>query len=136
MECNLSNAKKRKTQQIKNEMHAALLHWEQAIIHRSLYLKAKLLINIFAMERLRKRAMRMTITIKNMWVLHHDIAISINEFLLSKNISVASQPPYSLDFNNMAFPLPKIKKYLKGRHFGTLENPALYDFPKKLLRRR
>ncbi|GFT55919.1 putative transposase [Trichonephila clavipes] len=47
----------------------------------------------------------------------------VNRFLASKNIPVASQPPYSPDLSPCDFFLfPKLKNHLKGHHFGTLEN--------------
>lgn len=80
------------------------------------------------LERLRKRVIRVRPNIKNNWVLHHDnapchTAISINEYLASKNIPVAPQPPYSPDLSPCDFFLfPKLKNHLKGNHFGTVEN--------------
>ena len=80
------------------------------------------------LERLRKRVIRVRPNIKNKWVLHHDnapchTAISINEFLASKNIPVAPQPPYSPDLSPCDFFLfPKLKNHLKGNHFGTVKN--------------
>lgn len=45
------------------------------------------------------------------------------EFLASKNILVAPQPPYSPDLSRCDFFLfPKLKNHLKGTHFGTLAN--------------
>jgi len=61
-------------------------------------------------------------------VLHHDnapchIAISVNQFLASKNIPVAPQPPYLPDLSPCDFFLfPRLKKHLKRRHFVALEN--------------
>ncbi|GFU66409.1 uncharacterized protein TNCV_4178551 [Trichonephila clavipes] len=50
-------------------------------------------------------------------------ARNVNRFLASKNIPVASQPPYSPDLSPCDFFLfPKLKNHLKGHHFGTLEN--------------
>jgi hypothetical protein len=50
-------------------------------------------------------------------------AISVNEFLAKKVISVAPQPPYSADLSPCEFFLfPKLKFHLKGRHFGTVDN--------------
>lgn len=80
------------------------------------------------LENLRKRVMRVRPNIKNNWVLHHDnapchTAISINEFLASKNIPLAPQPPYSPDLSPCDFFLfPRLKNHLKGRHFGTVVN--------------
>lgn len=66
--------------------------------------QGKWLINIHLFEKI----MRMKASIKNMWVLHQDnarcrIVISINKFLVSKNISVAPQHPYSLDLSPCDF---------------------------------
>ncbi|KAL4104600.1 hypothetical protein QTP88_019894 [Uroleucon formosanum] len=80
------------------------------------------------LEKLRKRVIRVRPNIKNTWVLHHDnvpchTAISINQFLATKNIPVALQPPYSPDLSPCdLFLFARIKIYLKGRHLGTLEN--------------
>jgi len=61
-------------------------------------------------------------------MLQHDNApchmvISVIEFLAEKGIPVVPQPPYSPDLSPCDFFLfPKLKFYLKGRHFGTVEN--------------
>jgi len=61
-------------------------------------------------------------------MLHHDnapchTAISVNQFLASKNIAVAPQPPYSPDLSPCDFFLfPRLKKHLKRRHFVALAN--------------
>jgi hypothetical protein len=60
-------------------------------------------------------------------MLNHDnapchTALSVTEFLTSKNIYVVPQPS-SPDLSHCdVFLLPKLKNILKGRHFGTLEN--------------
>jgi len=62
------------------------------------------------------------------WMLHHDnapchTAISVNEFLAKKGISVVPQPPYSPDLSPCDFFLfPKLKFHLKGHHLGTVDN--------------
>ena len=62
------------------------------------------------------------------WMLHHDnapchTAISMNEFLAKKGISVVPQPPYSPGLSPCDFSLfPKLKFHLKGRHLGTVDN--------------
>jgi len=61
-------------------------------------------------------------------MLHHDnapchTAVSINEYLVEKNIHVVPQPPYWPDLSPCDFFLfPRLKNHLKGRHFGTLDN--------------
>jgi len=80
------------------------------------------------LERLRKRVHRVRPEIADTWMLRHDnapchTAISVNEFLAKKGISVVPQPPYSPDLSPRDFFLsPKLKFYLKGRHFGTVDN--------------
>jgi len=61
-------------------------------------------------------------------VLHHDnapchTAISINQFLATKNIPVSPQLSYSPALSPCDFFLfPRLKIHPKGRHFGTLQN--------------
>jgi len=80
------------------------------------------------LERLRKRFLCIRPDIADTWMLHHDnapyhTAISVNEFLAKKGISLVPQPPYSPDLNPCDFFLfPKLKFHLKGRHFGTVDN--------------
>ena len=81
------------------------------------------------LKRLRKRFVRVRPSIANNWMLDHDnaschMAISVIEFLAKKDISVVPQPPYSPDLSLCDFPSPpkKLKFYLKGRHFGMVEN--------------
>ena len=111
----LSKAKKSKNKQIKDQKHADLL-FSQGIVHK------------VVIERLRKRAQRVKPNIKNNWVLHHDnapchTAILVNCILASKNIPVAPQPPYSSDLSPCDFLLfTRLKKHLKRRRYGALEN--------------
>ena len=80
------------------------------------------------LERQRKRVVRVRQSIANNWMLHHDnapchMAISVIEFLAKKAIPVVPQPLYSPDLSLCDFFLfPKLKFYLKGQHFGTVEN--------------
>jgi len=80
------------------------------------------------LERLRKRVVRVRPSIADNWMLHHNnaschAAISVIEFLAKKGIPVVPQPPYSPDLSPCDFFLfPKLKFYLKGHHFGTVEN--------------
>jgi len=80
------------------------------------------------LERLRKRVVYVRPSNVNNWMLHHDnapchMAISVIEFLAKKDIPVVPQPPYSLDLSPCNFFLfPKLKFYLKGRHFWKVEN--------------
>jgi hypothetical protein len=50
-------------------------------------------------------------------------ALSVQEFLMKKNIPVLPHPPYSPDLAPCDFSLfPKLKSKLKGHHFGTMKN--------------
>ena len=59
----------------------------------------------------------------NSWILHHDNApahpaLSVREFLATKQITVLEHPVYSPNLAPSDFFLyPKIKEILKGRHF-------------------
>jgi len=80
------------------------------------------------LERLRKTVHRIRPETWDTWMLHHDIApchtaISVNEILAKKGISVVPQPPYSSDLSPCDYFLfPKLKFHLKGHHFGTVDN--------------
>jgi len=60
--------------------------------------------------------------------LHHDnasahMALSVREFLATKQITVLEHPAYSLDLApNDFFLFPKIKGILKGRHFDDIDD--------------
>ena len=55
------------------------------------------------LERLIKRVLRVRPEIADTWMLHHDNAPSVNEFLAKKSISVVPQPPYSPDLSPCDF---------------------------------
>ena len=79
------------------------------------------------LEWLRKRVHCVRPEIVDTWMLHNDnapcyTAISVNEFLARKGISVVPQPPYSPDLSPCDFLFPKLKFHLKGCHFGTVNN--------------
>ena len=64
----------------------------------------------------------------NSWILHHDnapahTALSVREFLATKQITVLEHPAYSPDLAPSDFFLfPKIKEILKGRHFDDIDD--------------
>jgi hypothetical protein len=80
------------------------------------------------LERLRKRVVRVGPSIANSWMIHHHnapchTAISVTECLAKNGIPVVPQPPYHPDLSPCEFFLfQKLKVYLKGRYFGTVEN--------------
>ena len=65
---------------------------------------------------------------KNSWILHHDnapahTALSVREFLVTKQISVLEHPAYSPDLAPTdVFLFPKIKEKLKGRHIDDMRS--------------
>ena len=65
---------------------------------------------------------------RNRWILHQDNApvhnaLSVKQFLATKNIAVFEQPPYSSDLAPCDFYLfPEIKSVLKGTHFVLVES--------------
>ena len=64
----------------------------------------------------------------NSWILHHDnapahTALSVREFLATKQITMLEHPAYSPDLAPSDFFLfPKIKEILKGRHFDDIDD--------------
>jgi len=128
-----SISKAEKTKRSKSKIKSTLVCFidSRGIVHKEFVPQDQTVNQHFyrkVLERLRKRVMRMRPNIKNNWVLHHDnapchTAISVNQFLASKNIPVDPQPPYLPDLSPCDFFLfPRLKKHLKGRHFVTLEN--------------
>jgi len=82
------------------------------------------------LKRLREkvRRKRPELFANNSWILHHDnapthTALSVREFLTTKQITVLEHPAYSPDLVPSDFILfPKIKKILKGRHFDDIDD--------------
>ena len=77
------------------------------------------------LKRMREkfRRKRPKLFANNSWILHHDnapahTALSVREFLATKQITVFEHPAYSPDLALSDFFLfLKIKEILKGRHF-------------------
>ncbi|XP_025405831.1 protein GVQW3-like [Sipha flava] len=71
------------------------------------------------------------------WFLHHDnepahFALSVSEFLTSKNIPVVPHPPYSLDLALCDFFLfPRLKSTLKGHRFEDV-NETIHNATQEL----
>ncbi|KAF6272388.1 hypothetical protein mRhiFer1_009549 [Rhinolophus ferrumequinum] len=79
------------------------------------------------LKRPREKVRRPELFANNSWLLHHDnapahSALSVREFLASKQITVLEHPPYSPDLAPSDFLYPKIKETLKGRHFDDLQD--------------
>jgi len=103
----------------------------QVIVHKEFVPPGQTVNQTFyreVLERLRKRVARVRPSIARTWMLHHDnapcnTAISINEFLVEKSIPIVPQPPYSPDLSPCDFFLfPRLKNYLKGCRFCTLDS--------------
>ena len=83
-------------------------------------------LEVLKMLREEVRRKRPEIFANNSWILHHDNApahkaLSVREFLATKQITVLGHPAYSPDLApNDFFLFPKIKEILKGRLLMTL----------------
>ena len=81
------------------------------------------------LKRLREkvRRKRPELFANNSWILHQDnapvhTAISVRDFLATKQITVLEHPVYSPDLDpSDFFLLPKIKEIFKGRHFDDID---------------
>ena len=79
-------------------------------------------------EKVRRK--RPELFANNSWILHHDnapahTALSVREFLATKQITVLEHPDYSPDLAPSDFFLfPKIKEILKGRHIDDIRSNA------------
>jgi len=82
------------------------------------------------LKRLREkvRPKRLKLFANNSWILHHDnapaqTALSVSEFLATKQITVLEHPACSLDLApSNYFLFLKIKEILKGRHFDDIHD--------------
>jgi len=82
------------------------------------------------LEKLREkvRRKRPKLFAKNLWILHQDnapahTALSVREFLATKQMTVLDHPVYSPDLApSDIFLFPKIKEILKGRHVDDIDD--------------
>jgi hypothetical protein len=82
------------------------------------------------LKRLREKVRRKLpeLFASNSWILHHDnvpanTALSVREFLATKQITLLEHPAYSPDLATSDFFLfRKIKEILKGRHFDNVDD--------------
>ena len=129
----MCNSPRQKKARMSKSKIKTLLHFfdSQGVVHKKFVPQGQAVNEQYyreVLERLRERVHRVRPEIADTWVLHHDnapchTAISLNEFLAKKGISVVPQPPYSPDLSPCDFFLfPKLKFRLKGRHFGTVDN--------------
>ena len=86
--------------------------------------------SLAVLKRLREnvRRKRPELFANNSWILHHDnapvqTALSVREFLTTKQVTVLEHPAYSPDLGPYYFFLfQKIKEILKGRHFDDIDD--------------
>ena len=84
-------------------------------------------------KRLREKVRRKQpkLFANNSWILHHEnapahTALSLREFLATKQIIVLEYPAYSPDLAPNDFLLfPKIKEILKGKHFDDIRSNTM-----------
>jgi len=82
------------------------------------------------LKRLREkvRRKRAELFANNSWILHHDnapvhTALSVREFVATKQITLLEHPAYSPDLAPSDFFLfPKTEEILKGRHFDDIDD--------------
>ena len=98
-------------------------------------------LEVMKRQRENFRRKRPELFANNSWILHHDnapghTALSVREFLATKQITVLEHPACSSDLAPSDFSLfPKIKEILKGRHFDDIDDirsnttPALKAIP-------
>jgi transposase len=103
----------------------------QGVVHKEFVPLSQTMNQTFCREVLdwlRRRVLHVRPEIAVNCILHHDNtpyhgALSVREFLASKQIPVLPQPPYSPDLAPCDFFLfPNMKNRLKGHHFGTVDN--------------
>jgi hypothetical protein len=118
--------KESKNEQIKNQNHANLFFRQSKRCSYKKFVPQVRRVNKQyyreVLERLKKGVHLVRPEIAGTWMLHHKnvpcyTAISVNEFLARKGISVVPQPPYSPDLSPCDFLLfQKLKFHRKGRH--------------------
>jgi len=103
------------------------------LVHYEFVPKGQTINQVFykqVLERLREKVCRKRPEAwkSKSWFLQHDnapahSALSIREFLTSKNVPVVPQPPYSSDLAPCDFFLfPRLKSTLKGHKFEDINN--------------
>ena len=103
------------------------------IVHYEFVPTGQTVNQVYYLEVLKKlrekvRRKRPELFANNSWILHHDnapahTALSVREFLATKQITVLEHSTCSLDLTpNDFFLFPKIKEILKGRHFDDTDD--------------
>jgi len=124
--CKIFRSQENENEEIQNQIEAHLFFDSQGIVHEEFVPPGQTVNQTFyreVLERLRKRMARLRLGIERTWMLHHDnapchTAVSINEFLAEKNISMVPQPHYSPDLSPCDFfVFPQAQKPLERASF-------------------
>jgi hypothetical protein len=124
-------AKKMSHEQVKNQDNDHHFFDHQGVVHKEFVPLGQTMNQTFyreVLDRLRRRVLRVRPETAVNWILHHDNApchgaLSVREFLVSKQIPILPKPPYSPDLSPCdLFLFPNMKNRLKGHHFGTVNN--------------
>jgi len=117
--------------QIKSQNNVADFFYIRGIVHYEFVPNGQRVSQLYYLEVLERlsekvRRRRPELFANKSWILHHDnapahTALSVGEFLATKQITVFKYPAYSPDLAPNDFYLfPKIKEIFKGRHFDEL----------------
>ena len=108
--CKLSPSQESENEQIQNQIDAHLFLTVRGSSTRNFCHQDKLSIKLFIGKSLKHsgKGWHVCDQVARTWMLHHNnatchTAVSINEFLAEKCISVVPQPPYSLDLSPCDF---------------------------------
>jgi len=119
--------------QIKSENSVADFFGTRGFVHYEFVPTGQTVNQVYYLEVLERlhekvRRKRPELFANNSWILQHDsapahTALSVREFLATKQITVLEHPAYSPDLaSNDFFLFPKIKEILKGRHFDDIDD--------------
>jgi len=119
--------------QIKSQNNVADFFYIRGIVHYEFVPTGQTVNRVYYLEvletlREKVRRKRPKLFANNSWILYHDnapahMALSVREFLATKQITVLEHPAYSLDQASSDFFLfPKIKEILKGRYFNDIDD--------------
>ena len=135
-DCQFPTTKKIPSVQIKSQNNVADFFDIREIVHCEFVPTWQTVNQVYyleVLERLCEKVRRKwpELFANNSWILHHDnapahTALSVREFLATKQITVLEHPAYSLDLVLSDFFLfKKIKEILKERHFEDIDNIRL-----------
>jgi len=132
-DCQFPTTKKVPSVQIKSQKMLLTFFYIRGIVHYEFVPTGQTVNQVYYLEVLEKLCEKIRQKwskhfANNSWILHQDnapahTALSVREFLATKQIPVLEQPAHSLDLAPGDFFLfPKIKEILKGRHFDDTDD--------------